>query len=343
VRRYAGRRVGVIAALLAAVYPGFWVLEVQILSEPLGLLVLGVLMLVLADLWQRPTLARAVIAGAISGALALVRSEQLALLVIAVVPLLMFNPRLSGWRRCAWTGAATAVALLTISPWTIYNLGRFEEPVLLSTNGGSLLLLGNCPHSTYGGELMGFYDTRCLYALGRSHPGFDRSQNDVAARKLAFANMRDNPDRLLTTVPARYGRMTATFRTTGTIEHVSSWMGISTWPVWIWVTSFWVIAPLAVYGSMLLRRSRTFQWPLLAPVVVVLLVVGVSYGEPRYHTPADLGIVVLAAVAMHHVGRRLWGVGRRRGARRGASQTPGGHTNAGASGRPRTTTSTGPA
>jgi hypothetical protein len=66
-RRYAGRRVGVVAAFLAAVYPGFWVQEAQILSEPLGLVVLGVLMLLLPKLRERPTLARAVLAGAITG------------------------------------------------------------------------------------------------------------------------------------------------------------------------------------------------------------------------------------------------------------------------------------
>ncbi|MGH9227198.1 MAG: ArnT family glycosyltransferase [Acidimicrobiales bacterium] len=342
-RRYVGLRVGVLAALLAAIYPGFWVLEAQILSEPLGLLVLGVLMLVLADLWQRPTLAGAVVAGVLSGALALVRSEQLALLVIAVVPLVLLNPRLGLRRRFAWTGAATAVALLMIAPWTIHNLGRFEEPVLLSTNGGNLLLLGNCP-STYGGELMGFYDTGCLFALGGAARGLDRSQVDVEARKAAFENMGDNLDRLPATVLARYGRLTATFRTTPTVEHVASWFGTATWPVWAWVSSFWLIAPLAVYGSVLLRRSRTFQWPLVAPVVVVVLVVTVSYGEPRYHTPADLGIVVLAAVALDHVQRRV------RRATSGDTDAPtdrrqalGGHSHAGTSGTLRTRTSTGPA
>jgi hypothetical protein len=191
---------------------------------------------------------------------------------------------------------------------------------------------------------MGFIDTRCLFTLGGANPRFDRSQVDVAARNLAFENMRDNLDRLPTTIPARYGRMTATFRTTWTIGHVSSWLGIATWPVWAWVTSFWVLVPLAVYGSVALRRSRTFQWPLVAPVVVVLLTVGISYGEPRYHTPGDLGIVVLAAVTVDHVLQRVRGAtARRTAAPLDDPQGPGGHTDAGASGMPRTTTSTGPA
>jgi hypothetical protein len=55
---------------------------------------------------------------------------------------------------------------------------------------------------------------------------------------------------------------------------------------------------------VLLRRSRRFQWPLVAPVVIVLLVVTVAFGDPRYHTMADLGIVVLAAVALNELARR---------------------------------------
>jgi hypothetical protein len=302
-RRYAGRRVGAIAAFLAAVYPGFWVLDVQILSEGLGLLLVGLLMLVLADVWRRPTLGRAVLAGAICGALALVRSEQLVLFVIAVAPILLFNRRIAVQRRLAWTAAATAMAAVLIAPWTIYNLGRFEEPVILSTNVGSTLLAGNCPPGTYGGERMGFFDN-CLSELAVGTRDLDRSQSDVKARDAAFNHMRDNLDRLPATVLARYGRTLGVFRPSQTVSFAASWFGSATWPVWAWVASFWLLLPLAGYGSVLLRRSRTFQWPLVAPLVITLLVVTIAYGEPRYHTPADLGLLVLAAVGLERLVRR---------------------------------------
>jgi 4-amino-4-deoxy-L-arabinose transferase-like glycosyltransferase len=305
-RRYAGRRVGVVAAFLAAAYPGFWVLEAQILSEPLGLVVAGLLMLVLADLWERPTLARALLAGAASGALALVRSEQLALLAIAVAPILLLNPRVSIYRRLAWTGAATLTALVLLAPWTIYNLGRFEEPVLVSTNVGYTLHAGNCPATTYSGGLIGSGDIKCNTTFaGRNLTNLDQSQSDIEFRQAAFENMRDNVERLPATILARYGRTLGVFRPAQTVGFAAAWAGSATWPVWAWVTSFWVIAPLAVYGSVLLRRARTFQWPLVAPLLITLLVVTLAYGEPRYHTPADLGIIVLAAVAFNHLMRRL--------------------------------------
>jgi len=302
-RRYAGRRVGVIAAFLAAAYPGFWVLEVQILSEPFGLLVLGVLMLILAGLWRRPTLARAILAGAVVGSLALVRGEQLALLVIAVAPILLLNRRVAVRQRLAWTGAATLAAVVLLVPWTIHNLGRFEEPVLLSTNGGPTLLAGNCPPATYGGDLMGSFDTTCNFRRARHNPEFDASEADIDARRAALDNMRDDLDRLPATILARYGRTIGVFRPAQTVDIDANWLGSATWPVWAWVTSFWLLAPVAVAGSVLLLGSRRFQWPLVAPAIIVLLVVTVAFGDPRYHTLADLGLVVLAAVAVDRLAR----------------------------------------
>jgi hypothetical protein len=304
-RRYVSRRVGVVAAFLAALYPGFWLLEAQILSESLGLVVAGVLMLALADLWERPTLVRAVLAGVVAGVLALVRSEQVALLVIAVAPILLLNRRLAIGRRLAWTGAAVLTAAVVIAPWTIYNLGRFEEPVVLSTNPGSTLLAGNCPPTTYTGERLGSYVHRCNIGLEIYYPAFDGSERDVEARRMALSNMRDHVEGLPAVIAARYGRLLGVFRPSQTVGIAASWAGSATWPVWAWVASFWLVAPLAVYGSVVLLRSPTFQWPLVAPLVIVVVVVTLAYGEPRYHTPADLGLLILAAVAVDRLLRRL--------------------------------------
>ncbi len=107
------------------------------------------------------------------------------------------------------------------------------------------------------------------------------------------------------TVIARYGRVLAVFRPAQTVGIDADWLGSARWPVWAWVTSFWILVPLAVAGSVLLRRSRRFQWPLVAPAVIVALVVTVTFGDPRYHTMADLGAVILAAVAVCAVVRRI--------------------------------------
>ena len=301
-RRYVGPRVGVVAAFLAAVYPGFWVLDVQILSEPLGLVVGGLLLLVLADLWERPRLTLVLLAGVLTGGLALVRSEQLALLVIAVAPILLLNRHIRPTRRLAWTGIAGATALLVIAPWAMYNRDRFEEPVVLSTNLGPTLLAGNCPRGgTYGGAAMGSFHLGCLVVRARAHADLDASQQDLDARDAAFDNMRENLDRMPATILARYGRLLGVFRPAQTVGIDVTWLNSATWPVWAWITSFWVLVPLAVYGSVLMRRSRRFQWPLVAPLAIVVLTTTLAFGDPRYHTSADLGLLVLVAVALDHL------------------------------------------
>jgi hypothetical protein len=200
--------------------------------------------------------------------------------------------------------ASTVVAtVLVLVPWTLHNLDRFEEPVLMSTNTGGTLLAGNCPPMTYGGDLIGSYHIACNIRLARTEADLDRSQHDIESRAIAIENTRDNLGRLPATVAARHGRTLGVFRPAQTVDIAAYWMGSAHWPVWAWVASFWLLAPLAVYGSVLLRRSRTFQWPLVAPVVVALVVTA-AYGEPRYHTPADLGLVVLAAVAAERLIRR---------------------------------------
>jgi len=53
--------------------------------------------------------------------------------------------------------------------------------------------------------------------------------------------------------------------------------------------------PFAVIGAVKAFRKRMFILPLVGPLLIVVITVAVSYGELRYHTPSDLGVVVLAA------------------------------------------------
>ena len=260
-------------------------------------------MLVLADLWVRPTLARAVIAGAICGALTLVRSEQLVLLVIAVAPILLLNQRITIPRRLAWTGVATLTALVLIAPWTIYNLGRFEEPVVLSTNVGGTLLAGNCPPDDVqrraDGPLRRQLQGEQLAPLAVASTGHKRKSRPATPPSTTCATTSTAcPQQSLPVTAALSGCSAQCRPSTST-------------PKWMWQRDVaglgmghLVLAPRAARG--LGQRGphggrATFQWPLLAPLVIVVLVVTVTFGDPRYHTLADLGLVVLAAVGLERL------------------------------------------
>jgi 4-amino-4-deoxy-L-arabinose transferase-like glycosyltransferase len=294
-RRYFSPATGVIAAAIAALYPGFWVIDTQILSEPLGLLLVGFLTLAIADLRERPTPARSIGIGAICGLLALVRSEQLALLAIVVVPVLLRVATISLPRRVARAALAAITCAAVISPWVIYNATRFKEPVFLSTNGAGTLLAGNCPPATYGGERLGYFDSLCELRTGQ---GLDRSQGARLCLDLARRNIVENLHRLPIVVAARFGRTLAVFRPSQTVGFIADWMKTGTGPIWAWVVSYWLLLALAITGGLAAWRRGSLLWPLVAPLLVMGAVVAVAYGEPRYHTPSDLGVVVLAAAGV---------------------------------------------
>jgi 4-amino-4-deoxy-L-arabinose transferase-like glycosyltransferase len=297
-RRYFNARVGIVAAVLAALYPGFWLLEGNILSEPLGLFVVGILILAIAGLRERPTVRRSLIVGALCGLVALVRSEQLFLLPIVVAPLLISARTLSWSKRAAFLAAAVFACGVVLAPWTIYNATRFKDPVLLSTQDGSLLLIGNCPPSTYTGARLGYFDGTCNLRVSFIHHGLDRSQLDPISRRTALHNIKHNLGKMPFVVPARFGRLLAVYRPSQTVGFVAAWMTTSRRLIWAWVASYWLLLPVAALGAVVARRSRVYILPLVGPLIIMVVSVAISYGEPRYHTPSDLSAVVLAAVGI---------------------------------------------
>jgi hypothetical protein len=302
-RRYLSPRVGVAAAFVAAIYPGFWLLEANLVAVPAALALLGVLLLEVADLRDRPSLPRSLLVGATCGVLALFRPEQLALVALLVIPILLCAEDRTVSERVTMCGAAIAAAVIVIAPWTIYNNDRFEEPVVLSTNGGATLLAGNCAPFTYSGARLGSSDATCYARLTEGEGGArDQSQLDTAARRAAAENIRDDVPRLPITVAARFGRALAIFHPGQAVNGLADWLGTSTLPAWAWVTSFWLLAALAVVGTLAARRAGAFLVPLLVPLLLVALVIAVTYGDPRFHSPAGLCLVVLAAAGVD----RLW-------------------------------------
>jgi len=67
---------------------------------------------------------------------------------------------------------------------------------------------------------------------------------------------------------------------------------------------FAVLAPLAVAGALVLRRRRVAIWILIVPLVAVCVTALVTYGNQRFREPADLVLVVFAAVALDAFWRR---------------------------------------
>ena len=304
-RLFFGDTAGVAAGAIAAVYPGFWVLDAQILSEPLALVLLGAAIIAFYHFSKAPNVRHAIAVGIFVGLTTLTRPEQIALLVL-LIPILWRAAPLSYARRALLALLVFAIVALLIAPWAIFNAKRFEVPVFMSTNMGTGLLIGNCP-LTFEGINRGFFDMGCLKFAEKPARLSDRAVKDRLHRDAAIIQIRKNLDKLPLTIVARYGRAFGVYRPRHTVAEVAKWHGTVTWPVWAWVTSFWFVAALSVIGATAAIRARIDISPLAISIVVVLGVLGVFYGEPRYHTMADLSLVVLAGFGLVTLCQWIWG------------------------------------
>jgi hypothetical protein len=296
--------VGLLAASIAAVYPGLWVYERQLLGETLALLLVAALLYLAYRFLERPSAAGAGALGGGCGLLALTRPEQILLAAVLVAPIVLLAKGV--WRRrvayLAWAGASTLGAIL---PWTLYNLPRFERPVLLSTSLGSGMDVANCDIA-YFGPLLGSYDGRfvndpSLLAL----PPADASVNNVRRIRASLDYMGAHLDRLPIVLLAREGRAWSFFRPFQQTRLDRDWRRSRLWVDRLGLFLYWALLPAAVFGAVVLRRRGTVLYPLLAFVLTTSVAVAVTYGETRYRASAEVSIVLLAGVGVDAGLRRL--------------------------------------
>ena len=301
-RQLAGDRAGLVAAAIAAVYAGLWVYERALLSETFLLLVIALMLFVAYGFYRHPSIGPVAILGAMCGLLAMTRSEQILVFPLLVVPLIL-TARSVQWRtRFAWLAIATTLTAVVIAPWTIYNLGRFQRPVLLSTNAGATVLSGSC-NSVFYGSLTGYYFF-CSYRMPVSS---DPSIADTQELDSGLRYEEHHLTRLPLVVFAREGRAFGYWNPfQGTFLDNQWQVGppgpLGTRPsVWVYdlgLVSYWVLLVPALAGGIVLRRLHVALYPLLAFVAAVIITVGTTFGETRYRAAAEVSIVILAAIGI---------------------------------------------
>jgi 4-amino-4-deoxy-L-arabinose transferase-like glycosyltransferase len=289
-----GRRTGIIAAALVAVYPSVWLYEREVMAETLALLGVATTIWLAYRFRAGPGVTGAVLLGVAVGALAMTRPELIALALFLVVPLVL---RASGeWRqRITWLAAAGIGCAVVIAPWGIYNSTRFERPVPLTTGYGSAMLQGNCA-PTYHGELLGYYELACVTHRGKSFSS-DPSIADGEQRKVAFEFMGDNLSRVPVVIAARVGRTFGVFRPFQQVQLDRA--GFT--PAWVFrlgLFMYWALLPFAVAGAVIARRRGIPIYPLLVFPLAVLLSVLLTIGQTRYRVPAEIPLALLAAVGI---------------------------------------------
>lgn len=288
-RRVGGPRVGLVAAFLCAALPNFWQYDALLLSEALLPLTLGLYLLCVYRLWDRPSVGAALLAG-LTLAVAGYNRAELFLLGLLAVGVLLRNPRLSGAKvRIGRIAAVGLVAMALAAPWTIRNLTTFQRTVWFTDNVDSVMAGANCK-KVYSGAHIGEWNSFCYAAVFRK--GWDESVAFSEARHAGITYARRHTDALPLVIVARIGRE---WQLWAPFDHI----GTDGRPNGLWIasiSSFWILTILGAIGAVQLHRARRLVWPLASIAGFVTVLAALTYGAARLRAPLDVALLVLAAV-----------------------------------------------
>ncbi len=291
-RKVANARVGLLAALVAAVHPMLVGGDVAAMSESLYLVVVTAAILLAYRAAEHGDLASWLALGATLGIGVLTRSEGVvfAMLMIGAAVITTDPGRRSALRPVA----AVIVVLLVATPWLVRNAVVLDAAGL-ATNVGATVAGANCT-STYETDRLGFWDVACLDFDRWAESGASEVEFFAMLRREGVEFARDHPDRWPAVVAARVGRLTGLYRPIQELDFAST-EGRHR-PVQLAGTVLdYVVFAGAIAGFVLLVARRTRVAPLVAPILGVLVSAIVAYGSTRFRLAAAPVLIVTASVA----------------------------------------------
>ena len=317
-KRVWGRRIGLLAAAMAAVFPPLVLLSRDLVSETLFIpLELGAVLCVLNFRRSGGALRWAAAAGALCGAAALTRNTALALILPVALGVWTLRPRLRLASLAAPLLALACVAVV-IAPWVVRDAAEFGRFVPVTTSSG-IAAAGTYNEASYRDSTThgAWRDpqivpqfTPLFVTLGRDEATVDsilrRDAQDFAWQHPGYVaeTFAWNLLRLFEVVDGsvvdEHGRIVED-RGIGSADPASERIGLA------------IVAALAVLGGIAMARARRggadqppriphgplFFW--LVPILMILVAAPIA-GLPRYRVPADPFLLILAAIGLAWLG-----------------------------------------
>ena len=304
-RRIAGPRVGLVAAIGAAIYANIWLHDGVGQSESLALLLCSILVWRLVVFARHPTTANSVWLGVIGGFAALTRAEVVVLLPLALVPLAWRH--LSGplATRARYVVTSGVVMVAIMAPWVVRNMTAFEKPLFLSGGDGITMAAVSCDEVYYGKDFLGWWSPVCI--ADRPLPAdADASIRNEIFRERATEYISNNQRRLPVVLAARLGRMWGLYRPgnpfnspqPGDTLIFAVIEGQTEVAARVALVQYYLLIPAALGGAVALWRRRRPVWIFLVPGLTSMLVAMLTFGNLRYRAPFEISLVLMGAVGL---------------------------------------------
>lgn len=310
---YAGKalaspRVGLIAAGIAAVHPGFWSFDPTIMAETPGQFITALVLLLGYRFWDRPSPSRAGWLAGVAAFGALTRSELLVMLPMLVLPLVLAS---RGTTRQILTrlGAVVIWSAAVLGPWVGWNLVRYDHPVTIATGLDISLAYAQCDDTWYG-EHTGYWNVFCGAEIpdAPSNKYADESEIGSQYRTRAGAYISAHRSRWPVVIATRVGRTLSIYRPLQQVDLESSREGREKPVLLAGLAATYATVLLAVVAFVRPPRSRRRLLPLLVPLAAGAAGAAITFGTTRYRSAGEVGLVLLAAVGIDAILR--WRAGR---------------------------------
>ncbi len=296
-----GRRVALAALALGAVYLPLILIGGALMSEPLFVvLMLGSLAAAIQLRRSRHTYRWALLAGFVGGLAILTRANGFVLLLPLAIGAWDLRPRWS-LRALAPPALLVAVALATVAPWTVRNAVELHSFVPVSTQLGSALAGTYNDNAREDPEdpaswraLKHVDDYRHIYGQIGTIP---EPTLEKQLRTASLHYIRDHPAYVATVAfwttrrMLELGGLDWARHTYATVSVEAGWADAG-------IVCFWIFALLAVAGAFTVRARRTPAFVWLMPLLMYLSVVFLVVETPRYRSPIDPFVILLAALAV---------------------------------------------
>ncbi|MBW2245336.1 MAG: glycosyltransferase family 39 protein [Deltaproteobacteria bacterium] len=293
-RRWFSPAVAFTAGALLAVWPS----QIQFVTVLASELLFLAVMVAAWYAWDRDASTRqpgwAVAAGLLLGISCFFRPVSLLLLVPWSLARLVET---GAWRRTLiGAGIAAVVMAATVAPWTLRNYYAFGSAVIISTNGGTNLWMGNHPDSD------GRYHPIPRDGVRRKPQHLRDAELGRRAREFITADPIGFVSRSIRKAVLLHDRETIGVRWNA--EGISDRIGQDGIKIFRILSTgyWWGVLALALGGLVILARRNGFWRMAFHPAVLTWAYFAAIHGviviQDRYHFPVIPSVAMLAAVAL---------------------------------------------
>ncbi|HEY3375712.1 MAG TPA: glycosyltransferase family 39 protein [Candidatus Aquicultor sp.] len=199
-RLVASERVALLATALIAVYPDYIFFSNLLASENLFIpLMLGTILLILDDSLPLKLPVRIGASGLMLGLAALTRPAILLFPVVFLIWLIIKRTRFS--QAIGYSMLMGVLMLAVILPWTVRNSVALGQPVLISSNGGTVFWMSNSSGAAKYGSGGRYYPP---------HNPIEQTKGEIARSDLGYrltiAAIKANPRQFVDTISLKYRR-----------------------------------------------------------------------------------------------------------------------------------------